>query len=499
LAGRYAILFLTAVPFVFAATLAHADDLKLEDVVSAAMTQSTAVKRADAKTKQAEGQLQQAEGAFDWTVSGKTGWQRLYLPKVRNGLFTNETEVTSAISVDAGVSKKFENGITIQPGFTFYANTAASDAQTFGLTKPRPHFNVNVPLWQNSGSDSPLAAKAHAAAKALQGSRFENDYARGLAVHDAVQVYWRCLALREQTRIAKQAEDESLDYDALLKRQTEQGQLEPAELDRATADQAVKHVEVTKSQVAEQSCGRQLRQVMGSPVGTTTPPSVTGAFPDMNAMSDDVTHLNEAAMTDLALRNRLDLQALAQYAGAATDQVKGAHSAEGPQVDLSLDTDGVFVNLSKSIEGNLEDGTVAAAQAQETIARLNLKDAEEQVRRDVADQVQAMKAALTDWKNLSHSADLMEGVVASARKRAAAGFLPRSAQSDAEADLAQTRQAVVDAQLRFCAALTALRLSTGTIAAQPGAPAGALAQLFRTLPQPGPAPVGAAPDHPAGD
>jgi hypothetical protein len=53
LAGRYAILFLTAVPFVFAATLAHADDLKLEDVVSAAMTQSTAVKRADAKTRQA--------------------------------------------------------------------------------------------------------------------------------------------------------------------------------------------------------------------------------------------------------------------------------------------------------------------------------------------------------------------------------------------------------------------------------------------------------------
>jgi len=499
LAGRYATLLLYAVPLVLAGTAARAGDVKLEDVVSAAMTQSTAVQMADAKTKQAAGQLQQAQGAFDWTVSGKTGWQRLYLPKVRNGLFTNETEVTSAISVDAGVSKKFENGITIQPGFTFYANTAASDAQTFGLTKPRPHFNVNVPLWQNSGSDSPLAAKAHAAAKALQGSRFENDYARGLAVHDAVQVYWRCLALREQTHIAQNAEEESLDYDALLKRQTEHGQLEPAELDRATADQAVKHVEVTKSQVAEQSCGRQLRQVMGTPVGTTTPPSVTGAFPDMNAMSDDVTHLNEAAMTDLALRNRLDLQALAQYAGAATDQVKGAHSAEGPQVDLSLDTDGVFVNLSKSIEGNLEDGTVAAAQAQETIARLNLKDAEEQVRRDVADQVQAMKAALTDWKNLSHSADLMEGVVASTRKRAAAGFLPRSAQSDAETDLAQTRQAVVDAELRFFAALTALRLSTGTITAQPGTPTVALAQLFRTLPTPGPAPVGAAPEHPSGD
>lgn len=483
----------------FATTAARADDVKLEDVVSAAMTQSTAVQRADAKTKQAEGQLQQAEGAFDWTVSGKAGWQRLYLPKIRNGVFTNETETTSAIPIDAGISKKFENGITIQPGFTFYANTQASDAQTFGLTTPRPHFNVTVPLWQNSGGNSPLAAKAHAAAKALQGSRFENDYARGLAVHDAVQVYWRCLALREQTHIAQAAEEDSLDYDALLKRQTEQGQLEPAELDRATADQAVKHVEVTKSQIAEQSCGRQLQQVMGSPVGTTIPPSVTGAFPDMNAMSDDVTHLNEAAMTDLALRNRLDLQALSQYAGAATDQVKGAHSAEGPQVDLSLDTDGVFVNLSKSIEGNLENGTVAAAQAQETIARLNLKDAEEQVRRDVADQVQAMKAALTDWKNLSHSADLMEGVVTSARKRAAAGFLPRSAQSDAETDLAQTRQAVVDAELRFCAALTALRLTTGTIAAQPGAPAGSLALLFRTVPAPGPTPVGAAPEHPSGD
>jgi outer membrane protein TolC len=90
-------------------------------------------------------------------------------------------------------------------------------------------------------------------------------------------------------------------------------------------------------------------------------------------------------------------------------------------------------------------------------------------------------------------------VVTSARKRAAAGFLPRSAQSDAETDLAQTRQAVVDAELRFCAALTALRLTTGTIAAQPGAPAGSLALLFRTVPAPGPTPVGAAPEHPSGD
>jgi outer membrane protein TolC len=179
--------------------------------------------------------------------------------------------------------------------------------------------------------------------------------------------------------------------------------------------------------------------------------------------------------------------------------VKGAHSGEGPQVDLSLDTDGVFLNLSKSIEGNVENGTLAAAQAQETIARLNLKDAEEQVRRDIADQVQALKAALTDWKNLSHSAELLKGVVASARKRAAAGFLPRSAQRDTETDLAQTRQAVVDAQLRFSAALAALRLSTGTIEARPGAPTATLAQLFRTLPAPGPAPVGAAPQHPSGD
>jgi len=486
-------------PFVLAASCAHATDVKLEDVISAAMTGSTTVRIADAKVQKAQGDLQQAEGAFDWTVSGKTGWQRLYLPKIRNGVFTDETEVTSAVPIDAGIAKRFENGITIQPGVTFYANTPASDAQTFGLTTPRPHFNVTVPLWQNSGGDSPLAAKAHAAEKALQGTRFETEYARGLAVHDAVQVYWRCLALRDQTQVARTAETESLDYDALLKRQAEHGQLEPAELDRATADQAVRHVEVTKGEVAEQSCGRQLRQTMGSPAEMKTAPGVTGDFPDMNALSDDVTQLNEAAMTDLALRNRLDLQALSQYAGAATDTVKGAHSGIGPQVDLSLDTDGVFVNLSKSIEGNVEDGTLKSAQAQETIARLNLKDAEEQVRRDVSDQVQALKAALADWKGLSHSATLLEGVAESARKRAAAGFLPRSAQQEAETDLAQTRQAAVDAQLRFCAALTALRLSTGTLVAQAGTPTGSLAQLFRTLPAPGPAPVGAAPDHPSGD
>ncbi len=499
MAGRYATFALYLAPLVLGAASARAGDVKLEDVVSSAMTQSTAVQQADAKVQQASGQLQQAEGAFDWTVSGRTGWQRLYLPKIRNGLFTDETEVTSAIPIEANITKKFSNGISIGPGVTFYANTAASNAQTFGLTTPRPHFNVTVPLWQGSGSDSPLAAKAHAAEKALQGSRFENDYARDLAVHDAVQVYWRCLALRDQTQIAQVAEEDSLDYDALLKKQAQNGQLEPAELDRATADQAVKHVDVTKGQLAEQSCLRQLGQAMGASGGA--PPAVTGEFPDMGAMADDVTHLNEAAMTDLALRNRLDLQALNQYAAAANDQVKGANSGLGPQVDLSLDTDGVFVNLSKSIEGNVENGTLQAAQAQETIARLNQRQAESQIRSDIADQVQAIKGALADWRSLSHSADLMEGVVASAHKRAAAGFIPRAAQTDAETARAQTKQAMVDAQLRFCAALAALRLSTGTVAAQPGAPAGSLAALFRTLPGPGPAPTpsGAAPEHPSGD
>lgn len=473
--------------------------MALEDVISQAMTKGMAIQKAEAKLQKAEGDLEQAEGAFDWTVSGKTGWQRLYLPKIRNGVFTNETEVTSAFPIEAGIQKKFENGISIQPGVTFYANTQASDAQTFGLTTPRPHFNVTVPLWQNSGSDSPLAAKAHAAQKALQGSRFEQEFARSLAVHDAVQVYWRCLALHQQTQVARKAEEESLDYDALLKRQTEQGQLEPAELDRATADQAVKHVEVTKAELAEQACGRELRQAMGSPADLKTPLSVSGDFPELDALETDVAHLNEAAMIDLALRNRLDLQALAQYAGAASEQVKGAHSGLGPQVDLSLDTDGVFLNLSKSIEGNIENGSLKSAQAQELLARLNLKEAEDQTRRDVSDQVHALKAALSDWKGLKRSVALLEGVVESARERAAAGFLPRSAQRDAEADLAQTRQALVDAKLRFTAALTALRLSTGTLTATPGAPSGTLARLFQTLPVPGPAPVAAAPGRGAGD
>lgn len=490
MAGRIARLLLCTAPLLMGARLAHAGEAKLEDVVASAMISGPAVLQADAKTVQAQGQLQQAEGAFDWTVSGRTGWQRLYLPKIRNGVFTDQTDITSAIPIEASVTKKFSNGITIGPGVTFYANTAASNAQTFGLTTPRPHFNVTVPLWQGSGSDSPAAAKANAATKALQASRFQGEFVRGLAVHDAVQVYWRCIALRDQTTIARDAEENSLDYDALLQAQAKNGQLEPAELDRATANQALRHVEVTRSELAEQACGRQLAQAMGA---KGPAPAVSGSFPDIAALAADVKHLNEAAMTDLAFRNRLDLQALAQYAAAAGDQVKGAESGLGPQVDVSLDTDGVFLNLSKSIEGNVENGALQAAQAGQTIARLNQHQAEEQLRRDVADQVQALKAALADYQALLRSEKLMDGAVASARKRAAAGFIPRTAQNDVEGERAQTQAAVVDASLRFCAALTALRLSTGTIVARPGAPAVTLAALFRSLPGPGPAPAGAAP------
>ncbi len=465
------------------------EGVTLEQALSQTLLHSPVLQQGEAKVKQVAGQMKQAAAAFDWTIAGKAGWERLYMPRIRNGVLTDELETSSALKAEAGISKTFPNGITVQPGFVFYANTSASEAQTFGLTKPRPHINVNIPLWQGSGQNNLARTTQKAAEQNLEASRSENQFLRARALHDVAQVYWRCLALKGQFDAARQSEEESLDYDALLKRQAETGQLEPVELDRAMAQQAVRHVDVSKLRLTLQACLRELAQSMGgSETGANLPARLDGRFPDLALMGAAVQALDQARLTELALERRLDLQALSQQVGAADTKLRGARNGLGPKVDLSLDTDGVFLNLSKSLEGNLENGLLEEAQGAQSQARLALKLAQDQARRDIGDQVQALKAGLQDWRALSRSVHLLEGVMDSTRKRVQAGVLTRQSQIDTANNLAETRQAMIDAQWRFVSALAALRLVTGTLSVPADAQAEAMAGLFRVVP-------GAADEH----
>jgi outer membrane protein TolC len=460
---------------------AAAQTVRLEDVVAGALANSTLVHRDDERVRRAAGQLQQAKGAFDWSVNAESGWEQLYVPKARNGLLTDELDKPSALRTTLGIGRRFRNGIEVQPGVSFYSNTDATAAQTAGLTKPRPALNLSIPLFRGRGEDNSFASTERAAAASLEGSAYGRDFTVQRAVHDAVLVYWRCLSVRQHLALLDADQHAGEDFVSSLRRLVQRGQSEPTILDRAVANLAVQRVGLSRAVTADQNCRRDLAVAMGkSP--DLSPPTAVGEFPPMDGMTESVERLSEQALTDTALANRHDVMALLRYDAAENERVRGARNGLQPKIDLYVDPTRILLRYSQSLGHDTEQGQVAAAVASQNEARLNLEQAQNQIRLDIADQLRSLREGLADWTALTQSVGLLENVVSDAQRRAEAGVISQQEYRGAQNELVQVRAQVIDAKLQYAASLAGLRLATGTIEAGDGGSGAGAAAAFRSLP-----------------
>lgn len=459
---------------------AAAQTVRLEDVVASALANSTLVHRDDERVRRAAGQLQQAKGAFDWSLNAEAGWQRLYVPKVRNGFLTDQIDTPSALETVVGLGRRFRNGIEVQPGVSFYAHTTASEAQAGGLTTPRPSLNLSIPLFRGRGSDNSYATTERAAAATLEGSAYNRDFTVQRAAYDAVQVYWRCLALRQHLSVLNADQHAAEDYVSSLRTLVQRGQIELTLIDRAVANVAVQRVSLGRAGTADLNCRRDLAVAMGKPADSA--PVAVGEFPPMDGMSDTIARMSEQGLTDVALANWHDLMALMRYDAAENERVRGARNGLQPKVDLYVDPSKVLLRYSRTLGRDVEQGQVSAAVAAQNEARLNLEQAQVQVRVDISGQLRALKDAMTDWMALTQSEGLLETVVSDAQRRADAGVISQQEYRAAQNELAQVRAQVIDAKLQYAQSLAGLRLATGTIAAGDGGSAVGAAATFRSLP-----------------
>jgi outer membrane protein TolC len=479
--SRFARFGLASVAFgaVLSSGAAMAQPVTLEDVVRAVVTESPLVRLEDERVRRAEGQLQQAQGAFDWNATAESGWERLYVAETQNGFLVNELKEVDAWRTTVGIGRQFRNGITVQPGISFYANTDASAAQTLGLTKARPALNLTIPLLRGLGEDSMLATTERAAELGVQASHQGREFGTQRALTDAVLVFWRCLALHDQLEIAE-ADQESADaYVATLQAFVDNGQREPAMLDRAKASQAVQHVTLARSRGADEACRRNLDVAMNGD-GTGVPPVPVGEFPEMDDVS--AAHLSTANLADNALMRRADIRAMSLQSAAQAERVRGAQDGMQPQLNVVVDPQRVLLRLSQSLGRSAQQGQLSEALAGEGEARINLHQLENQVRLDIADQLRSLQDALINWGALSESTAAMERVSEDTGRRFEAGIASREEYRDVEEEVAAIQRQLIELQLQYATSLGGLRLASGNIDASETMPVEAIADQFRTLP-----------------
>ena len=461
---------------------AWAQTVRLEDVTAAALGNSGQMRLEDEKVRRAEGQLQRAQGAFDWMATAEGGWERLYVAEVRNGFLSNDLQEVDAWRTTLGIGRLFRNGITVQPGVSFYANTDVSAAQTLGLTKTRPALNLTIPLFRGLGEDNLAASTERAALAGVEASRLGRDYMAQRAMHDAAMLFWNCLALSRHVRIAETDRQIGDEFVATLRALVESGQGEPVTLDRALANQAVQDVTLARSRTADQLCRRDLALITDNGA-LAEPPSPAGEFPPMEGMEAAIAALDERSLAEAALSRREDVQALMRQASAQGELLRGARDNSQPRVELYVDPSRVLVRLSQSLGRGTQDGQLAEALAGEGETRIQLQQLEAHVRRDISAQLRGLKDAWVSWQALSRSAALMEGVGADARRRYETGVMTQQEYRNVQGELALVQGQLIDASLQYALSLGGLRLATGTIETEVGVQSAASAAVFRTLPE----------------
>jgi outer membrane protein TolC len=395
-------------------------------------------------------------------------------------VLTDKLDSSTAEQVTTGFSKLFRDGIQIQPGISYYPNLNASNAQTFGLTRPIPSLNLQIPLLHAFDGNNPAAANERAADFGVAGAQLERSAGLQGAVLEAVQIYWRCLAAGEEQTILGTRQTSSRAYLASLRRLSAAGQVEAASLQREFARQAVADADLGKVRELMALCRADLAGLLGSARDSTLP-TIAQAFPNLGELGDRAQALNEATLTDIAYRKRADLKALEQYESGAREKLAAAEAGLDPKLALTLNPDGAFLTLSRSLEHNTEEGLAAEARAGAADARLKIANLRTQIARDVSQGVAAMKESLNNYQNLRQADQDLAGIVQDARQGLAAGGMDQDQFRTLEGERADIAVRLVEAELDCALNLAALRAATGSVDAENAAGDGEIAMQFRSL------------------
>jgi outer membrane protein TolC len=463
---------------------AAAQELGLHTVVGAALQRGSQVAHADIRVQLAEAQARIATGAFDWQASARAGWSRLYYPRVESvggvQVLTDDLQSSWNPQITAGASKLFRNGMTVQPGITLYPGSGASQAQTFGLTRPQPSLNLQVPLLHAFDENNEAAANERASLEEVDGSRLERNAARQQAALEMTQTYWRCLAAAGERQAL---ENNQRQLQAYIERQrglARAGQLTPLALEQAVVGQANRDRQLEMIRIAESGC----RGVLAALLRQEAPlvlPQMGRAFPGMETLAGAAPRLNEATLTDLAYRNRPDLQALEKYVAAAGVRVAGARAGLDPKLNLVIDPNGFFVNLNKSLGGNTENGLFARTEAQAREASLKLTEMKGQIRRDIAQGVASLKRSFSALAGRQKSRDMLAQATLEARQAYQSGSMNAETLRLLEEEHADSEVQLLEAQLDCALDLAGLRLVTGTLVVEGEEAAARNALLLRSL------------------
>jgi outer membrane protein TolC len=441
---------------------ADAQTLTLETAIRGALrSDNIALQMQEENVKGAQGRLKQAAGQFDWTANARGGWQLLYVGKTdpSGNLLTNKVNAVNSYFYSAGIGREFRNGISIQPGFIGYAGVSA--ALTGGVTQTRPTLGLNIPLLRGLGEEAADAGE-RAAQDSLAGTKLGRTFAIAQLVVNVAQTYWRCIADDQILQFAQATDESATNYNETLQKMVKRGLVEPQVAKQNAIGNINTHMNTAAAAQTAHLCRRDLAYATTGSISEPLP-TASGELPKIPIMIDAVNHLDKAALIQLALDHRPDLQAAEKTVEATAETLHSAHDNTLPNLSLQIDPDHAIVSYTQSLENDAAEGQEEAAQAANKQAQLNLRQLQDQIRVDVTDALHNLQQAASDWATLNNAEHDMQTIVSNNKRSAQFGAISWQDLVGSQNQLLGIQQQMVTQQLQFANGLAALRLATGSI------------------------------------
>lgn len=483
-AARNRVIILLAASLVCSARVALAvpATITIEDVVARALANHPDVLLGRQDVVDSEGRVKRAKDPFDWRLFADGGYQRKEVPASEGGFLTTDTETNHVFGGTAGISKKFESGITVSPGYSYFYNTDGGATEALSGTRSQPNVKISIPLirvWR----ENPSAANLKAARLALGAARLQLTWNMQNALEKAIVAFWDALAARGRLEILTRLKAQADEADSYMKALLQRGQLALSTYQRSAANRLYRTLDMDRARTDYEKAKIALAVSLGMEPNAAGEYAVPeGQFPvaEQNGEAEDA---GDQAFVTFALETRPDLLALQSVSRAEGVRLDGARNDTAPNVDLNLAFDKVFLRYVMSLGNNGAEGRLLERKAALGKARLNL----DVLRRGIVGEVKKAYRNLRQSERAYHTAAeanrLLEMVAADVDRRTKMGVATPQ-------DRLATFERVADAQQRFvqaardhAASIAELRLATSIIPAETAGNAAEVSRVFLERPE----------------
>ena len=467
---------------------AGAEGLSLINSVRMTLTRQPDILLQEQQVEISKGQLQYSSGQFDSTLYGTGNRSHDESPTriSSSQIFDITTDTTIA---EAGLTKTFRNGVSIQPSVNLTQNDSIANAFSKTQDTTRVDFTVNVPLFKGRGVASTGAAEM-AAKTEYEANLLDLRQTVAQKVFNTTGAYWNCLAALKNLYVQKDAEERSRRLLDETKKLIEGGETPAANLSQVSASLA--------SKVAQRITGEQTlveaKRNLGLAMGCTSEEIQLLLLPSNDFLYLPPEKLNRmsgagALWGEEALRYRADYLAAQKRTESTRILFEAARRDLWPKLNLSLNlgyagldegsrmsrmisalsnnvpgaSGGVFLRYELPIENNQARGILLQRAAAHRQSILTTEDLSRTIKSSVLLAISALENSALELTAFQDAALAYKVAVENEKQKFRLGWSTLLDVIQTEDRLTSAVLDEIAAQLRFANALASLRFQSGTI------------------------------------